>query len=311
MISVPIEMINVGERLRQDNGDIAGLTASIREHGLLHPIVIDANYNLIAGGRRLLAVKETGAEEIEVKMLGELTERELRILELEENIQRKDLTEIEKSRNWVELANVVAEKQKEEFHKKDLRNENQDETYRPATGRNVIGRPEGSRIPGSIKSVADEIGRPKQTLHADYQHVAAVEKYPVLADMPKSTAINMAAHLDNQPEPIREQIIEAKRMRNEDKAKEPPITEEQQKKRGAENFRKKIESYYNYLFMCGDREIEKYFDGISGINATISSGFASTVDMINGSINWLVQLRDEYERRIMNKNTSTGLRRVK
>jgi ParB family chromosome partitioning protein len=49
--------IRVGERHRRDVGDIDALAASIADVGLLHPIVIDAKKNLIAGYRRLQALR--------------------------------------------------------------------------------------------------------------------------------------------------------------------------------------------------------------------------------------------------------------
>ena len=46
--------IVVGDRQREEYGDIAEQAASIQEHGLLQPIVVeereDGKYNLIAGG---------------------------------------------------------------------------------------------------------------------------------------------------------------------------------------------------------------------------------------------------------------------
>lgn len=52
---VPIEKIQIGERHRQDSGDLEALAANIREMGLLQPIGIDNYYNLIFGARRLEA----------------------------------------------------------------------------------------------------------------------------------------------------------------------------------------------------------------------------------------------------------------
>ena len=44
--------IVVGNRHRRELGDIDGLAASIRELGLLHPIVVTPERRLIAGVRR-------------------------------------------------------------------------------------------------------------------------------------------------------------------------------------------------------------------------------------------------------------------
>jgi ParB/Sulfiredoxin domain len=49
--------IKVGDRHRHDLGDISGLAASIAEIGLPHPVVIRPDGTLIAGERRLAALK--------------------------------------------------------------------------------------------------------------------------------------------------------------------------------------------------------------------------------------------------------------
>ena len=91
-----IKDVKIGQRVRDEYGDMQALAESIQEHGLLHPIVVDSDYNLIAGCRRLLACERIGKKEIEAKVLEDISEKELRVLELEENIRRKDLTELEK-----------------------------------------------------------------------------------------------------------------------------------------------------------------------------------------------------------------------
>lgn len=62
--TVLIEQINIGNRFRKDMGDIDALAKSITELGLLQPIVISENYQLIAGERRLQACKSLGWSEI-------------------------------------------------------------------------------------------------------------------------------------------------------------------------------------------------------------------------------------------------------
>ena len=50
---IPIDSIKIGNRFRKDLGDIASLTEDIKEIGLLHPIVINQNRELICGLRRI------------------------------------------------------------------------------------------------------------------------------------------------------------------------------------------------------------------------------------------------------------------
>jgi ParB family chromosome partitioning protein len=56
---------------RQDLGDIQGLAESIREFGLLRPVLITADGHLIAGRRRLEACKLLGWVAIPVNVVGE------------------------------------------------------------------------------------------------------------------------------------------------------------------------------------------------------------------------------------------------
>jgi ParB family transcriptional regulator, chromosome partitioning protein len=58
--------IKIGPRFRKDLGDIDTLARSIAEIGLLHPVVINQNNELIAGARRLQACKSLGWNEIAV-----------------------------------------------------------------------------------------------------------------------------------------------------------------------------------------------------------------------------------------------------
>ena len=64
----PIAEIRISERIRRDMGDIAALARSIEEVGLLHPITVTPDGELLLGQRRLLACRELGWTEIEVKI---------------------------------------------------------------------------------------------------------------------------------------------------------------------------------------------------------------------------------------------------
>ncbi|MGC6177499.1 ParB N-terminal domain-containing protein [Lacrimispora sp. 38-1] len=192
-----INDVKIGQRVRDEYGDMESLTNSIRDYGLLHPIVIDANYNLIAGCRRLLACERIGMKEIEAKMLGEISERELRVLELEENIRRKDLTELEKSKNLVELAGL-----KEQELKEKAANELLSESD---TNSRSVGRPKEIV---SLKSVAEELNVPRVSLIDAKQHVTAVSEFPELEEFPKYKAIETAKELRQAPEEEREKILD-------------------------------------------------------------------------------------------------------
>lgn len=82
-----ISDIRVGKRHRIDLGDVAGLGASIRAVGLLHPIVIRPDGLLIAGERRLAACKALGMSRVPVT---EVDLNEVVLGEFAENAVRKD-----------------------------------------------------------------------------------------------------------------------------------------------------------------------------------------------------------------------------
>lgn len=85
VIDVPIDNIHIGERHRQDMGDMDAFTANIREMGLLQPIGVDEYYNLIYGARRLEACADLGWKKIpcvvvklQSVLAGEWAENEMR-----------------------------------------------------------------------------------------------------------------------------------------------------------------------------------------------------------------------------------------
>lgn len=99
-----IDRIAVGKRFRKNLGNIETLAESIREVGLLHPIVVDDDYRLIAGHRRLKACESLGWKQIPIHIV---SLKDLVRGELHENMARKDFTvselvaikrEIEKTR---------------------------------------------------------------------------------------------------------------------------------------------------------------------------------------------------------------------
>jgi ParB family chromosome partitioning protein len=89
------------------------LAASIRERGVLEPIVVrpkDGRYEIVAGERRYRASQLAGLEEIPV-VIRELSDEEAMTDSLLENFQREDLTVIEKARAVQSLLGVMPAEQ--------------------------------------------------------------------------------------------------------------------------------------------------------------------------------------------------------
>lgn len=85
--------------------ELATLTASIREHGILQPILVTETiqgYQLVAGERRLRAARAAGLERIPaiIRQLGEQAQLEIALVE---NLQREDLDPIEAARGFRRL----------------------------------------------------------------------------------------------------------------------------------------------------------------------------------------------------------------
>ncbi len=98
--TIPITQIEIEDRVREefDQEALDILAQSIRENGLLHyPVVTpiegeDSKYKLIAGERRIRALKQLEWEEVPVSIRQNTSPLRLKVLELEENIARAGLT---------------------------------------------------------------------------------------------------------------------------------------------------------------------------------------------------------------------------
>ena len=96
------EIIVPEDRQRKDLGALTELVNSIQKTGIIHPIVVDGNDNtLIAGERRLSALKILETTEIqegaEFRFVWPENDLHRHAIELEENIQRQDMTPGEKA----------------------------------------------------------------------------------------------------------------------------------------------------------------------------------------------------------------------
>lgn len=104
---IPIEDVDPNPRQpRQAFGELAELTASIREKGLLEPILvrpIEGRYQIIAGERRYRAAIEAGLDEVPC-VVRDASDAETMELALIENLQRKDLTPFEEADGLKSLA---------------------------------------------------------------------------------------------------------------------------------------------------------------------------------------------------------------
>ncbi len=102
-MQVRISSIVVKNRIRKDLGDIDALVESFRKYGQLTPIIINRKNELLAGERRLEAAKRLNWQTINAIVVDKNNDLEKLEIEMEENIQRKKLTEEELSEGIYKL----------------------------------------------------------------------------------------------------------------------------------------------------------------------------------------------------------------
>jgi len=168
------EDITIAERFRKSYTQIEDLKESIKLHGLIQPIAVresdDGKYLLLAGGRRMKAIQmlhDIDGIDIDIparvyesttEYRGDLDDR---IIELEENIQREDLTWQEED----ELRKRIYDLQVERF------------------GRKVSKGNEYSNkeFPGvTQEEVANKLGIGRTTLRKSILLAGAMEKIPAI-----------------------------------------------------------------------------------------------------------------------------------
>lgn len=100
---LPVDSIIIPRDQRQRREIVTeDLEQSIARLGVLQPIIVTRDLVLVAGERRLEASKRLGLPDIPARFADELSQTESKIIELEENVKRLDLT-------WQERVRATAE----------------------------------------------------------------------------------------------------------------------------------------------------------------------------------------------------------
>ena len=117
---IPLEQIQITERIRKDNGDITTLAESIREHGQINPITVmakaDGRYVLIAGLRRMEAIRMLEQNEVSALILSPMEADEALMMEYAENEERKSFTLSER----LKYAEMIREVEKDKANQRML-----------------------------------------------------------------------------------------------------------------------------------------------------------------------------------------------
>jgi ParB family chromosome partitioning protein len=111
VMQVPVEKVSPNPRQPRNMKhpeDLTELTASIREHGVLQPLIVtrgktSGQYILIAGERRLQAARLAGLTSVPV-LVHQATDQQRLELAIIENVQRSDLSALEEAEGYRQLA---------------------------------------------------------------------------------------------------------------------------------------------------------------------------------------------------------------
>ena len=201
-VLVDVDLIDVGERRRERYRDIERLAAGINRVGMLEPIVVDetksGRIRLVCGGRRLKAAKLLKWETIPARLLKNLSDEELRDIELEENENRDDLTEAERTRTFTSSKKLVANAKKAG-----------EVLSAPGKTPNPKGgRPTKAAV--SQQAIADALDTSRQSVERAEQHVATAEKFPFMQgdSWRQSSVLAVRERLEAIPEEERDKASE-------------------------------------------------------------------------------------------------------
>ncbi|MDR0313878.1 MAG: ParB/RepB/Spo0J family partition protein, partial [Treponema sp.] len=99
-----------------DEGDLAELADSIREHGIIQPIIVEETgndgYTIIAGERRIRAAKMAGLKEAPA-IIRKYSDEKRMVVSLIENVQRADLNPMEEAHAYKRLMELTGFSQDE------------------------------------------------------------------------------------------------------------------------------------------------------------------------------------------------------
>ena len=183
-VRVHLESIRVTGRHRKDFGDVAALARDIESNGLIHPLALTADNRLIAGERRLRAVRLLSWTTVPVRYMTNIDDAvALLRAERSENAQRKDMLPSE----LMSLGAAIEELERPRAE------------ARKAHGTTAPGRPSA----GARRSPSDDgsTGR-TSTIVADALGVGN-------ATYKRARAVHKATNDETLPEPERERAQKA------------------------------------------------------------------------------------------------------
>jgi ParB family chromosome partitioning protein len=168
-----IDSIRIGRRWRKDMGDLNELAESIADGGLLNPVTITLDGRLVAGQRRLEAMRKLGWKRVPVRIVTGLDDAvALLRAEHDENTCRKDFTPSEA----VELGRELERLERERARRRQAQAGPQEGRGRKPT--RVGNLPEAVERARVNDKVGSAVGMSRRTYEKAASVVKAAEEDP-------------------------------------------------------------------------------------------------------------------------------------
>lgn len=222
---ISIDKIKVSDRIRKDYGDIEDLAQDIKENGLINPPVVTPDFELIAGERRLRAMKHLGYQQVEVRVMQVKDYEHMLKLEINENENRKDFTRLERLEYARRLERIERVKAKKRMGQGSQNSDELGRTDDAVASKLGIGSRDTYRKEKYIAEHAD-----KETLDAwDKGDISTHKAYTEIKKA-KEEAEQRAKELEHQIADMQEELTTFKTLLNKERIKnkqEPKVIEKE------------------------------------------------------------------------------------
>lgn len=181
--AIPIKNIIIGSRCRKDMGDIDSLAKSIDSIGLLQPVGIDADCNLVFGERRLSACQQLGWSEIPVVIFDLANPLQA---ENDENEVRKDFTPSERVAIGRAIEEQINRKGSNQYQKVEVQNfappDEGKKSREVAAEKAGFGNPETYRqakhvVDNAPTEITEKMDRGELSINKAYQVTKKIEQF--------------------------------------------------------------------------------------------------------------------------------------
>lgn len=109
----PRDILPSRHNVRSDPGDLAGLAETIREHGILQPLGVareNGDHRVVYGNRRRAAAIVVGLDRVPCMLVAAQDDQEVALQQILENMQRLELSDMDKSRAFAAFGQALAKK---------------------------------------------------------------------------------------------------------------------------------------------------------------------------------------------------------